>query len=212
MWLLYFFFKSYTVDENNWFYKLVNGLEIIFLSQQIFYIKASFAYPRRVVRRQQTSYAKRFPFILISNVVLSLPGRHSALSVRHIESTNRKRGSRICFEFPSSLPSFLLITHHRMLPSKTDDSDLSEGSRLRFETLAMGRWPRTSFMVFAECQISALKEWTGYCAILHHMSDVCSLRDSEYSLKKIIVYYCIMLWRNMIQYNWYSFQSKIHWR
>jgi len=100
MWLLYFFFKSYTVDENNWFYKLVNGLEIIFLSQQIFYIKASFAYPRRVVRRQQTSYAKRFPFILISNVVLSLPGRHSALSVRHIESTNRKRGNRICFEFP----------------------------------------------------------------------------------------------------------------
>ncbi|KYN05434.1 hypothetical protein ALC62_03719 [Cyphomyrmex costatus] len=28
---------------------------------------------------------------------------------------------------------------YRMLPSKTDDSDLSEGSRLRFETLAMGR-------------------------------------------------------------------------
>ncbi|KYQ52112.1 hypothetical protein ALC60_08726 [Trachymyrmex zeteki] len=47
---------------------------------------------------------------------------------------------------------------HRMLPSKTDDSDLSEGSRLRFETLAMGRWLRASFMVFAECQISALKE------------------------------------------------------
>lgn len=64
------------------------------------------SHPQRVaVHRQQSGYAKRFPFaIRVSNAVLSLPDRHSALSVRHIESADRKRGSRICLEFPLLSP------------------------------------------------------------------------------------------------------------
>jgi len=103
------FFEVY-----GWWAKLydlcVNSLEIIFLSQQrIFCIEASFVSPTSGCASTKSDYAKRFPFILVSNV-LSLPGRHSTLSViRHIESTDRKRGSEICLEFP------LLFSHCRSL-------------------------------------------------------------------------------------------------
>lgn len=55
--------------------------------------------------------------------------RHSALSVRHIELADRKPGSWICLEFPLLSLHLSSIIHYRMSPSKTDDSDLSEGSR-----------------------------------------------------------------------------------
>ncbi|TGZ45728.1 hypothetical protein DBV15_04439 [Temnothorax longispinosus] len=87
----------------------------------------------------------------------------------------------------SSLPSSSSIAHHRMPLSKTDDSDLSEGSRLRFEMLTMGRWPRASFTVFVECQISASKERTGYCAIVRHTSDICPVRGSADAFLKELI-------------------------
>ena len=80
---------------------------------------------------------------------------------------NRPTGNAVAEYASNFLFSPFILVDHRMLPSKTDDSDLSEGSRLRFETLAMGWWPRASFMVFAECQISGSE---GINWILHHSS------------------------------------------
>lgn len=96
------------------------------------------SHPQRVVVRwQQTGYAKRFPFTI--RAVLSLPGRHSALSVRHIESADRKRGNRICLEFPLLLPHPCRSSTTASTPSKTDDSDLSEGLSEDYD-LRSWRW------------------------------------------------------------------------
>lgn len=86
--------------------------------------------------RQQTRYAPNvFPSPSASNIILSLFVWHSALSVQHIEATDRKRGSWICLEFP------FFFLHLTRLPSRLSlkltiqiSLFLSEGSRLWFET------------------------------------------------------------------------------
>lgn len=88
---------------------------------------------------------------------------------------NRPTGNTVAEYASSFLFSPFLVAHNHMPPSKTDDSDLSEGSRLRVEMLAMGRWSRASSTVFVECQISATKEDQLDIAPLFviHTSDVC---------------------------------------
>lgn len=108
--------------------------------------------------RQQTCYAPNvFPSPSASNIILSLFVWHSALSVQHIEATDRKRGSWICLEFP------FFFLHLTRLPSRLSlkltiqiSLFLSEGSRLWFETWG---WEQScvSYTVFAERQISAVK-------------------------------------------------------
>lgn len=133
--------------------------------------------PQRVaVRRQQTGYAKCFP-CLECRIVSTWLYQSGIL--------NRSTGNAVA-EYASNflVSPFILVDHPSPHASKTDDSDLSESSRLRFEMLAMGRWSRASSTVFGECQISVPKERTGYCA--HYSSDVCPVRDSAHFLKKII--------------------------
>lgn len=155
----------------------VNDLEIIFLSQQsgAFCIEGIpsewLCIDNRVATR---TFSLRHPRL---ERVLSLPDRHSALSVQHIESADRKRGSRICLEFPLLSPYLCRPPTIACFPLKLT---IQISPRVLDYDLRLGDGPRASSMVFAECQISAPKERTGYCTIVQFVQ----FRDIAHFLKK----------------------------
>lgn len=104
--LVFISFKAriVTVGENNNVGRMIYTRTIWKLSSfrsGIFHSKARLRLRRMArVDKHEPATQNDFPSPYILNAVLSVPGRHSALSVRHIEAADRKRGSRICFKFP----------------------------------------------------------------------------------------------------------------